>query len=136
MYSKVIKYNAVQLAISGLLGTASVDSQSSLLAMIDEAPKAVSVNHAIMRRALKTEFNERVKLCEWTVLFTETFKTFENRFSGKMSAPDALDATGFFSLCTAQAMQKLVKTAAGKLKMKDTQVQKIIQSAQYTLLGM
>ena len=79
------------------------------------------MNHSIMRRALKFEYNEMVKLCQWETLFTETAKTFEIRFSGAVSDQDALDAQGFFFLCTSQAMQKLVKTAVSKIKHKDRQ---------------
>ncbi len=75
------------------------------------------MNSAVMRRALKGLVNEDVKLCKWGHLLADTFGTIKANFEN--SDDDDLNAESFFYLCLSQAMQKLVKVASTKLKLKD-----------------
>lgn len=77
------------------------------------------MNNAIVRRALKHEFNENVKLREWEKLFDTTMMLFKDRWSGAIAEADELNAYELFCLYMSQAVQKLVKTACQKIRSKE-----------------
>lgn len=102
----------------GLLGTAQVDAETSLLAYIDDAMRnyELKINSSIMRRALKSLINDDFKLGAWSNLVSVSKKTIDERF---LPADDGVTADDFYMLMCSQILQKMLRTATQKFKPKD-----------------
>ena len=102
----------------GLLGTAQIDAETSLLAYIDDAMRSyeLKVNSSIMRRALKSLINDDFKLGAWSNLVSVSKKTIDERF---LPADDGVTADDFYMLMCSQILQKMLRTATQKFKPKD-----------------
>ena len=108
---------------AGIMGTASIESTSSLLEVLDEAidKRGYDFNGAVVRRALKELVNSNFQVCNWDALVTDVKETIQTRFIPDASEPDLLGVTTaeeFFYLLMTQVTQKLLKVASTKIKSK------------------
>ena len=91
----------------------------SILSVCDDtcSPANVSINSAIMRRALKSLVFEDLKLEQYENMCTKTWPIIAARFV--TDDHDDGSAEQFFILTVGQVMMKLVKATLPKLKTKD-----------------
>lgn len=105
----------------GVLGSAQVDTTTTLVAMVDDATSRLgcTFNHAVMRKALKSLVNQDVQVSAWENLTNVTKKTLDARFIPDSNSKDVVDADDFYIILLTQTFQKLTKLASNKLKHKD-----------------
>lgn len=104
---------------SGLLGTAAVDTTTSLLAMLDEAKDlhACTFNNAVVQRALKSLVIQDVQISAWERLATTTLATIESRFVAESFDDGSWE--DFYIMITTQTFQKLCKQVSLRYKPKE-----------------
>ena len=109
---------------SGMTGQLSVDSDKTLLGLMDDAENdfGASFNNSVIKRALKALVHDDLKLCNFERLATTTLETIRVRFvaDDKSDDDDVNCAVTFFSGLCAQVLTKLIKSALPKFKTKDT----------------
>ena len=106
------------ISIQGLLGTAQVDSETTLLKVLDEnKERGVQMNASVMRRGLKSLINTDFRLEAWDNMVTRSYETVQQRLSAE--GENSKDATSFYAIMCGQTLQKLIRTSTGKFKVKD-----------------
>lgn len=105
--------------ILGLMGTAQVDSDTTLIRILDLAEQndGIKFNGAVIRRGLKSLINMDFRLEKWGVLVSDTYKQVLDRF---VDGDDSTSANDFYVIMISQVFQKLLRTSQTKFKIKDT----------------
>ncbi len=112
------------------MGTAQVDSETTLLSVLDESmQRGVQTNASVMRRGLKSLINTDFKFENWTAMVTSTYTTMLERFDGTGSdTKEGSSADDFYTITIGQIFQKLLRAATAKFKTKDRTVQSICKT--------
>ena len=104
--------------LKGLLGTAQVDTETSLLAILDKAIAGygLKVNGSVTKRALKSLINEDFRLSNWQSLVTTSKQLIDDRY---IDDGDDVTADAYYMLLCSQILQKMLRTATQKFKPKE-----------------
>lgn len=104
---------------SGLVGTAQVDSETTLLHVLDDAKliHGVTFNDSVLRRGLKSMLNKDFMLENWTAMSSKSYDVVKERFVDIQG--DATTADEFYIILCGQIFQKMLRTAGSKFKPKD-----------------
>ena len=109
------------MCITGLMGNAQVDTETSLLQVLDDAQmRGAKFNASVMRRGLKSMINADFRLEAWETMVTKSFETVTKRFvSDGDDAGDSSSSNEFYIIMVGQVFQKLLRAAMAKFKPKD-----------------
>ena len=101
------------------MGTAPVDSTTTLITMLDEATtlRQCDFNNAVIRKGLKSLVIQDVHVSDWQKLSTDTLTIIHDRFGP--DAGDGVSSDDFFIILVTQNFQKLLRCASSKFKNKD-----------------
>lgn len=114
-----VKADALTHLLKCLMGTAQVDSDITLIRILDLAEQndGIKFNGAVIRRGLKSLINMDFRLEKWGVLVSDTYKQVLDRF---VDGDDSTSANDFYVIMISQVFQKLLRTSQTKFKIKDS----------------
>lgn len=104
------------------MGTAQVDTETTLLAVLDSAKqRGLQVNASVMRRGLKSMINTDFKLENWSNMVSRSYDTVLQLFDAEGGdSKDGSSAENFYVISCGQVFQKLLRASSSKFKHKDS----------------